>query len=90
MSQTSNIFYFNSDEEFFVEAIVKVVSKFGHLHPIPQSPEDQLFEVKWLGWPSKFNTYEPRDEMERKCHALIDTLFNNPPQNPDFFICMGQ
>ena len=90
MSQTSNIFYFNSDEEFDVEAIVSVVSKFGHQQALPQSPEDQLMEVKWLYWPSKFNTYEPREEMERKCHALIETLFNNRPKNPDFFFSMGQ
>ena len=79
MSQIRNIFYFNSDDEFDVEAIVRVVSKFGHLHPIPQSPKDQMFEVKWLDWPSKFNTFETREEMERKCHELIDTLLSNPP-----------
>ena len=55
MSQISNIFYFNSDDEFDVEAIVMVVPKFGHHHPIPQSPEDQKFEVKWLDWPSTFS-----------------------------------
>ena len=67
MSQTSNIFYFNSDEEFDVEAIVKVVSKFVRLHPIPQSPEDQLFEVKWLNWPCNFT----ESELNTLCSCFL-------------------
>ena len=74
-----------ANHEFDVEAILSVVSIFGHHHPIPQSPENQRFEVKRLDWPDKCNTFDPKEEMERRCQELIETLFTNPPQNPDFF-----